>query len=60
VVASPQRALQAPGHDARVQPLPPRWEGEDREVAEREDGQAAGGDFRAVAPPAMSFAQGRR
>ncbi|MBW3665902.1 MAG: hypothetical protein KY469_22700 [Actinobacteria bacterium] len=52
VVARALRALEAPGRDAPVHALPAREEREDRE--------AAGGDFRAVAPPAMSFAQGRR
>ncbi|HEV2819609.1 MAG TPA: OB-fold nucleic acid binding domain-containing protein, partial [Solirubrobacteraceae bacterium] len=52
VVARALHALEAPGHDARVHALTAR--------EEREDQEAGGGDFRAVAPAAMSFAQGRR
>jgi error-prone DNA polymerase len=66
VVARALRALEAPGHDARVHALRAREDardaggGEAHEAAEEEAREVAGGDFRAVAPPAMSFAQGRR
>ncbi|HEV2818867.1 MAG TPA: DNA polymerase III subunit alpha, partial [Solirubrobacteraceae bacterium] len=52
VVARALRSLEAPGHDARVHALTAR--------EDREDQEAAGAAFRAVAPAAMSFAQGRR
>ncbi|MGI8874796.1 MAG: OB-fold nucleic acid binding domain-containing protein, partial [Egibacteraceae bacterium] len=62
VVARALRALQAPGHDARVHAPSAREAGSESTngAAEEEGREAAGGDFRAVAPPAMSFAQGRR
>jgi len=66
VVARALRALEAPGPDARVQAFPAREDARDAggaeapDAAEEEGRDAAGGDFRAVAPPAMSFAQGRR
>ncbi|MDQ3409946.1 MAG: DNA polymerase III subunit alpha [Actinomycetota bacterium] len=65
VVARALRALEAPGPDARVHALPAREDARDAgggkaHDAAEEGREAAGGDFRAVAPPAMSFAQGRR
>ena len=64
VVARAMRALEAPEPHARVHALPAREDardagGEDAPGA-AEEGREAAGDFRAVAPPAMSFAQGRR
>jgi len=65
VVARALRALEAPGPDARVHALPACEDARDAGGGKAHDAgeegrEAAGGDFRAVAPPAMSFAQGRR
>ena len=62
VLVAALRPLEAPGDDAVVARLTPRTAPAIAEESAADDRSAATGtdDFRAVAPPAMSFARGRR